>query len=65
MRRLYGVREGLLRPASIALGPYFLVNASVGIYDAMVTGLVAAAVLVAIRLARSARGSPPRCCSAS
>ncbi|MDP9256158.1 MAG: hypothetical protein M3Q31_06350, partial [Actinomycetota bacterium] len=29
---------------------YFLVNASVGIYDAMVTGLVAAAVLVSIRL---------------
>jgi 4-amino-4-deoxy-L-arabinose transferase-like glycosyltransferase len=51
VRRLYGLREGLLTAALIALGPYFLVNASVGIYDAMVTGLVAAAVLVAIRLA--------------
>src|SRR5882762_8917472 len=50
VRRLYGLREGLLTAALIALGPYFLVNASVGIYDAMVTGLVAAAVLVSIRL---------------
>ena len=38
MRRLYGLREGLLTAALIALGPYFLVTASVGIYDAMVTG---------------------------
>ena len=42
VRRLYGLREGLLTAGLIALGPYFLVNASVGIYDAMVTGLVAA-----------------------
>jgi 4-amino-4-deoxy-L-arabinose transferase-like glycosyltransferase len=55
VRRLYGLREGLLTAALIALGPYFLVNASVGIYDAMVTGLVAAAVLVSIRLAQKAR----------
>jgi 4-amino-4-deoxy-L-arabinose transferase-like glycosyltransferase len=50
IRRLYGVREGLLTAAVIALGPYFLVTASVGIYDAMVTGLVAAAVLISLRL---------------
>ena len=55
VRRLYGLREGLLTAALIALGPYFLVNASVGIYDAMVTGLVAAAVLIAIRLAQHPR----------
>ncbi|MDX6629542.1 MAG: Dolichyl-phosphate-mannose-protein mannosyltransferase [Gaiellales bacterium] len=55
MRRLYGLREGLLTAALIALGPYFLVNASVGIYDAMVTGLVAAAVLVSIRLVQRPR----------
>ena len=40
----------MLTAALIALGPYFLVNASVGIYDAMVTGLVAAAILVSLRL---------------
>jgi hypothetical protein len=55
VRRLYGLREGLLTAALIALGPYFLVNASVGIYDAMVTGLVAAAVLVSIRLVQKPR----------
>ena len=55
VRRLYGLREGLLTAALIALGPYFLVNASVGIYDAMVTGLVAAAVLASIRLAQNPR----------
>ncbi|MDX6573356.1 MAG: Dolichyl-phosphate-mannose-protein mannosyltransferase, partial [Gaiellales bacterium] len=55
VRRLYGLREGLLTAALIALGPYFLVNASVGIYDAMVTGLVAAAVLISIRLAQRPR----------
>lgn len=54
-RRLYGVREGLLTAALIALGPYFLVNASVGIYDAMVTGLVAAAILAGIRLSQRPR----------
>ena len=53
MRRLYGRREGFLTAALIALGPYFLVTASVGIYDAMATGLVAAAVLASIRLARN------------
>jgi 4-amino-4-deoxy-L-arabinose transferase-like glycosyltransferase len=52
VRRLYGLREGVLTAALIALGPYFLVTASVGIYDAMVTGLVTAAILVSIRLAR-------------
>src|SRR6478609_6313761 len=31
MRRLYGRREGFLTAALIALGPYFLVTASVGI----------------------------------
>lgn len=51
MRRLYGLREGLLTAGVVALGPYFLVNASVGIYDAMVTGLVAAAILISLRLA--------------
>jgi 4-amino-4-deoxy-L-arabinose transferase-like glycosyltransferase len=55
VRRLFGVREGLLTAALIALGPYFLVNASVGIYDAMVTGLVAAAVLVSMRLVQRPR----------
>jgi len=55
VRWLYGLREGLLTAALIALGPYFLVNASVGIYDAMVTGLVAAAVLVSIRLVQKPR----------
>ena len=55
VRRLYGLREGLLTAALIALGPYFLVNASVGIYDALVTGLVAAAILVSIRLAQRPR----------
>lgn len=55
VRRLYGLREGLLTAALIALGPYFLVTASVGIYDAMVTGLVAAAILAAIRLAEKPR----------
>src|SRR6478735_1382116 len=55
VRRLYGLREGLLTAGLIALGPYFLVNASVGIYDAMVTGLVAAAIMIAIRLAQRPR----------
>jgi 4-amino-4-deoxy-L-arabinose transferase-like glycosyltransferase len=55
VRRLYGLREGLLTAALVALGPYFLVNASVGIYDAMVAGLVAAAVLVSIRLVQKPR----------
>ncbi len=55
VRRLYGLREGLLTAGVIALGPYFLVNASVGIYDAMVTGLVAAAIMIAIRLAQRPR----------
>jgi hypothetical protein len=55
MRRLYGTREGLLTAALVALGPYFLVTASVGIYDAMATGLVAAAVLVSLRLVRHPR----------
>jgi 4-amino-4-deoxy-L-arabinose transferase-like glycosyltransferase len=55
MRRLYGTREGLLTAALIALGPYFLVTASVGIYDAMVAGLVTAAVLTALHLARRPR----------
>src|SRR5664279_1659101 len=55
VRRFYGRREGLLAAALIALGPYFLVNASIGIYDAMVTGLVAAAVLVSIKLAQRPR----------
>jgi 4-amino-4-deoxy-L-arabinose transferase-like glycosyltransferase len=50
VRRFYGRREGLLAAALIALGPYFLVNASIGIYDAMVTGLVAASILVSIKL---------------
>jgi hypothetical protein len=51
MRRFYGLREALVTAGLIALGPFFLVTASVGIYDAMVTGLVAAAVLVSIWLA--------------
>ena len=57
VRRLYGLREGLVTAALVALGPYFLVNASVGIYDAMVTGLVAGAVLLSIRLAQAPRRS--------
>jgi hypothetical protein len=40
MRHLYGRREGFLTAALIALGPYFLVTASVGIDDPMATGLV-------------------------
>jgi hypothetical protein len=55
MRQLYGSREGLVTAGVIALGPYFLVTASIGIYDAMVTGLVAASVLVSIRLVRHPR----------
>ena len=55
MRQLYGLREGIFTAAVIALGPFFLVTASVGIYDAMVTGLVAAAVLVSFWLARRPR----------
>jgi 4-amino-4-deoxy-L-arabinose transferase-like glycosyltransferase len=51
MRRLYGLREGLLTAGLIALGPFFLVTASVGVYDSLVTGLVSAAVLIALRLA--------------
>ena len=51
MRRLYGLREGLLTAGLIALGPYFLVTASLGIYDAFVTGVVTAAALTSIRLA--------------
>ena len=64
-RRLYGVREGLLTAALIALGPYFLVNASVGIYDAMVTGLVAAAHPGRRSGSRRSPGSRRRCCSAA
>jgi 4-amino-4-deoxy-L-arabinose transferase-like glycosyltransferase len=52
VRRLYGLREALLTAALIALGPFFLVTASVGVYDAMVTGLVTAAALIAIRMAQ-------------
>jgi 4-amino-4-deoxy-L-arabinose transferase-like glycosyltransferase len=55
VRRFYGRREGLLAAALIALGPYFLVNASIGIYDAMVTGLVAASILIAIKLVQKPR----------
>ncbi|MDX6618357.1 MAG: Dolichyl-phosphate-mannose-protein mannosyltransferase [Gaiellales bacterium] len=55
VRRLYGIREGIITAALVGLGPYFLVTASIGIYDAMVTGLVAAAVLVSIRLAQRPR----------
>jgi 4-amino-4-deoxy-L-arabinose transferase-like glycosyltransferase len=55
VRRLYGLREGLLTAALVALGPYYLVNSSVGIYDAMVTGLVAAAILVSLHLVRNPR----------
>lgn len=55
VRRLYGAREGLVTAALIALGPYFLVTASLGIYDASVTGLVTAAVLISIRLAQRPR----------
>ncbi len=55
MRRLYGVREAILTAALIAVGPFFLVTASVGVYDAMTTGLVTAAVLVSLRLLRNPR----------
>ena len=55
MRRLYGVREALLTAALVAVGPFFLVTASVGVYDAMATGLVAAAVLVSLRLLQQPR----------
>ncbi|MDX6563300.1 MAG: Dolichyl-phosphate-mannose-protein mannosyltransferase [Gaiellales bacterium] len=55
VRRLYGGREGLATAALIALGPYFLVTASVGIYDAMVTGLVTVGVLLSILIARRPR----------
>ena len=55
MRRFYGTREGILTAGLIALGPYFLVTASVGLYDAMVTGLMAAAVLVSLWLAERPR----------
>jgi 4-amino-4-deoxy-L-arabinose transferase-like glycosyltransferase len=55
VRRLYGLREGLLTAALVALGPFFLVTASVGVYDSLVTGLVTAAVLVALRLAERPR----------
>ena len=55
MRHLYGLREGLCTAGLIALGPYFLVTASVGLYDAMVAGLVSAAVLVTLWLARRPR----------
>lgn len=50
VRRFFGPREALVTAALIALGPFFLVTASIGIYDAMVAGLVAAAALVSIRL---------------
>src|ERR1700712_1789547 len=55
MRRLYGLRDGLLTAALVALGPFFLVTASVGVYDSLVTGLVTAAVLVALHLAERPR----------
>ena len=55
MRRLFGLREGICTAGLIALGPYFLVTASTGLYDAMVTGLVAAAVLVALWLTHRPR----------
>jgi hypothetical protein len=55
VRRFYGGRAALATAALIALGPYFLVTASVGIYDAMSTGLIAAAVLIAVQLARRPR----------
>jgi 4-amino-4-deoxy-L-arabinose transferase-like glycosyltransferase len=55
MRRLHGLREGILTAALIAVGPFFLVTASVGVYDAMTTGLVAAAVLVSLRLMQRPR----------
>ena len=54
-RRLYGLREGLLTGAIVALGPFFFVTASIGVYDSLVTGLVTAAVLVALRLAERPR----------
>ena len=57
VRRLYGLREGLLTAALVALGPFFLVTASVGVYDSLVTGLVTAAVLVALRLAERPRAA--------
>lgn len=55
MRRLYGVREAILTATLIAIGPFFLVTASVGVYDAMTTGLVAGAVLVSVRLLQRPR----------
>jgi 4-amino-4-deoxy-L-arabinose transferase-like glycosyltransferase len=55
MRRLYGLREGLLTAGLVALGPFFLVTASVGVYDSLVTGLVTAAVLIALHLAERPR----------
>jgi Dolichyl-phosphate-mannose-protein mannosyltransferase len=55
IRRFYGGRAALATAALIALGPYFLVTASVGIYDAMSTGLIAAGVLIAVQLARRPR----------
>ena len=55
MRQLYGLREGVCTAALIALGPYFLVTASVGLYDTMVTGLVSAAILVTLWLAQRPR----------
>jgi hypothetical protein len=55
VRRFYGVREGLVTAGLIALGPFFFVTASVGIYDSLVAGLATAAVLVSIRLAQRPR----------
>jgi Dolichyl-phosphate-mannose-protein mannosyltransferase len=55
VRRFYGLREGILTAALVGLGPYFLVTGSIGIYDAMVTGLVTAAILLSIRLAQRPR----------
>ena len=55
MRRLYGAREAILTAALVAIGPFFLVTASVGVYDAMTTGLVAGAVLVSLRLLQRPR----------
>ena len=55
VRRLYGLREGLLTGAIVALGPFFFVTASIGVYDSLVTGLVTTAVLVALRLAERPR----------
>jgi hypothetical protein len=55
VQRFYGLREGLATAALVALGPFFLVTASVGIYDAMVAGLVAAAALVSLHLTQRPR----------